>query len=140
MNQHCIMGRIGKVHDLKTFSDGGAILSFSVATDRRVKRDDKWESETDWHNVRVRGNRASALQKHLVKGMFVGVMGTSRTRKYTDRDNSDRTITELHAYDVTIAWPPKGSQQHAPAEDAPPNDAFARGDDAFARDDDDLPF
>lgn len=142
MNQHHIAGRIGKNYGIRQFADGNSVLTFSVATKEtwKDKQTNEKKEVTDWHNCVLRGRRAEALDKHLVKGLNVSICGRSVTRDYETRDGEKRRTTEIQVRELTIHWPPKdgGYQQQAappmnpPGQDgsfAPPPDDFGLGTD-----------
>lgn len=87
MNKVIMTGHIGKDPETKSFSNG-TVSNFSLATTRSKKVDDKWEEETDWHNVVYWGKRK------LQKGDHVGIEGFLRTRSY-DVKGVKRYTTEV---------------------------------------------
>lgn len=94
MNCVNLLGRIGKDCDTRTF-DNGSVTKFSLATTSRVKRGDTWEDETEWHDVTAWN--IGKLADYLTKGRMVGVSGSLRKRKYTDKNGVERYPVEVVA-------------------------------------------
>lgn len=113
MNTVHLIGNVGRVNELKKFDDGGALLSFSLATTYSYKKGDQYEKGTDWHNCVIKGKRASGIAPFIVKGMQLFVSGALRTRKYDSSDGEKRSITEVIVKEVEFGKPPKGHQDQA---------------------------
>lgn len=96
MNQHNIIGRLGKDPESRTLENGNKVCSFSVATDKswKDKTGDK-QTKTTWHNVVVWGKLAEICEKYLKKGSKVYISGESETRSYDDKEGNKRYVTEL---------------------------------------------
>lgn len=109
MNSVSLMGNVGSDPELKSTNGGQSVLKISLATNRDVKRGDKWEKETDWHRVTVFGKRAEGLAKHVQKGTSLAVTGSIRYSSYTDRDGVKRYSTEIVADTVEFAGRSGGS-------------------------------
>jgi len=82
MNKVILSGYIGQEPELKSFENGGKILTFSVATSFSDKKDDQWEKGTDWHDCQLNGTRAESLAGFLKTGTHVTIEGMNKTRKY----------------------------------------------------------
>lgn len=98
INKVFIVGRLGKDPEVKTFSNGGRIANFSVATSEEWKSKDTGEkqSRTEWHNITVQGDGlVGVVERFLKKGSEVSVVGKIQTRKWQDKDGQDRYTTEI---------------------------------------------
>jgi single-strand DNA-binding protein len=84
--------------------DGGKAARFSVATaESWVDPQGLRQERTDWHTVVVRNTKtAEILVREVGKGSRVLVEGRLQTRKYTDKNNIERSITEV------VVQPPRG--------------------------------
>jgi len=95
-----LMGNLGKEPVIKTFSNGGKIANFSLATQHIGKdKDGNRVEETDWHNIVIRGKQAEIAEKYLTKGSQVAIEGRLTSRKYTDANGTERYITEVIAHE-----------------------------------------
>lgn len=93
-----ITGTLGKDPELKYIPSGRAVVSFSVATNRRWKdRSDEWQEETVWHNVTAWGELGENAAASLNKGNRAMIAGRLSTRKYEDREGNTKYITEIIA-------------------------------------------
>lgn len=91
-----LLGNLGKEPVIKTFSDGGKIANFSLATTSFSKdKEGNRKEDTDWHNVVIKGKLAEIAEKYLTKGSQIAVEGMLKNRKYTDSDGHDKYITEV---------------------------------------------
>ncbi len=111
INKAILIGRIGKDPDIFTFEDGTKRISFSLATTEsyRDRNSNDWVDQTEWHNVV--GYRYLA-DKKVAKGDLVYIEGKIKTRKYKDRDNNDRYVTEIVAEKINMMASPKGGGEN----------------------------
>ena len=112
INKAIIIGRLGKDPQINTFTNGGKIASFTVAT-----------SET-W-NDKTTGERKERTE------------GTIRTREYTDQNGLKRYVTEIVVapFNGEIMLLDSKPTQSAPAE-TPQASGWTADDDMG----DDIPF
>lgn len=98
INKAIILGRLGKDPQINTFSNGGKIANFSVATSETWidKQTGEKKERTEWHNVVITNPALVTLaEKYLTKGSQVYIEGSIRTREYTDQNGLKRYITEI---------------------------------------------
>lgn len=98
INKAFIVGRLGKDPEIKSFSNGGKLASFSVATSETWtdKSSGERKERTEWHNVTVQGDGLiSVVERFLKKGSEVSVVGKIQTRKWQDQNGADRYTTEI---------------------------------------------
>jgi len=87
LNQHTIIGFIGKDAETKFLPNGTPVVKFSVATKKSWKDENgDWQDKTQWHNIVAFGKGFESMSGRLLKGTHVFVQGELRTREY------DRTI------------------------------------------------
>ena len=92
MNLVTLIGNLGAAPILRTTPSGTPILTFKLAVDDRVVRDDMVEHRTDWIPVVVWGRNAEICATHLQKGSQVAVEGSLRSRLYQDRDQQNYVL------------------------------------------------
>jgi len=108
MNRAILIGNIGGEPDLHEVGES-AVLDFSLATTERFKtREGTYDSRTEWHTIKVWGNRARALADILVTGMRVCVEGSIKTEKW-EKDGQKRSKTTIVARDVILLGDPRRS-------------------------------
>jgi single-strand DNA-binding protein len=98
MNKAILIGRVGRDPDVKTFSNGGKIVNFSIATSEtwRDKQTGEKKEKTEWHNVTVQNEGiCGVVEKYVAKGDMVAIEGKIQTRKWQDQSGNDRYTTEI---------------------------------------------
>ena len=98
VNKVILVGNLGKDPEVKSFSNGGRVANFTIATSESWK--DKTTGErkerTEWHNIKIdNDNLIRVVEQYLRKGSKVYVEGQLQTRKWQDRDGNDRYTTEV---------------------------------------------
>lgn len=107
LNKVILVGRLTKDCDLK-FSQGTgtAVTTFTVAVNRRFKREG--QPEADFIPVVVFGKTAEACANYTSKGKLISVSGAIQTRTYDAKDGTKRYVTEVIADEVDfLEWAKK---------------------------------
>ena len=91
MNTANITGRITRDLELKHTQDGKAVLKFSVAVNRKFKKD-----EADFIYCTAWGKTAEIMEQYLNKGDMVGVSGSIRTGSY------DGECEKVYTFEVVV--------------------------------------
>jgi len=136
VNKIILLGYLGKDPETKTFSDGGQVTNFSLATTEKgftTKSGQQIPDRTQWHYIQVNGKMSEVADKYLKKGSKLYLEGIVRYRKYTDSNNVERQITEIHATTFDMLTP-KSEGGQTPPDNRTSNES------PFSSDDDDLPF
>lgn len=128
VNKAIILGNVCQDAQVTTFQDGGKVVQFAIATNKRgyTTTDGREVPErTEYHNIVInRKGLADVAAQYIKKGIKVYVEGEIRNRQYQAKDGSTRYITEIYATEMELCTP---KQQGAPAP-APENDPFATTD------------
>ncbi len=117
VNKVILVGNLGRDPEIRTFPSGDRVANCTMATTESWK--DKQTGErrelTEWHRLTFRGGLAGIVEQYLRKGSQIYVEGSIRSRKYTDKDGIEKSITEINVSDMTML----GSRQGAggPASD-----------------------
>lgn len=140
LNKVFLIGNVGQDPKFKEFDDGNGILKFSLATNERWKnRDGEYEDHPEWHNIVIKGKRATGLKNIIKKGMQLHIEGSIRTRKWEDEAKGTQYMTEIHTFDIKLLGSRRdgeGSKDGAP----PHTDQDAEGYSGAGDFDDDVPF
>lgn len=141
INKAIIIGRLGKDPQINTFTNGGKVASFTVATSEtwNDKTTGERKERTEWHNIVINNPALVTLaEKYLKKGSQAYIEGTIRTREYTDQNGLKRYVTEIVVapFNGEIMLLDSKPTQAAPAEYTPQANEQAFNDDM----DDDIPF
>lgn len=92
------IGRLGQDPESKSTPNGQTVVNFSMACqdDYKDKAGEKIE-RTEWVRVVMWGQGAEIFAKYAAKGSKVYVEGKLTTRKWQDKDGTDRYTTEVNA-------------------------------------------
>ena len=115
-----ISGKLFKDSEMSYFPDGTAVTKFSLPTGEKYKNSAGVEVDnTVWYNIAIRGKRAEAANRLLVKGTVVTVTGVLRKPNVylNKKDNTHTASLELVTYDFNILSFADGNQ--ATTQDAP---------------------
>ena len=87
-NKVILVGRLGKEVTIKQVGNT-QVANLTVYTWKSHLNKDtqKWEKDTEWHNVVCWGNASKSAEK-LLKGDYVLVEGEIQTRKWQSRDGT----------------------------------------------------
>lgn len=94
MNRVSFIGNLGAAPEMKYGANGDAITNFRMGVNERGAGG---KEETLWLRVTVFKGTAEAVAQNLDKGSLVCVNGRLQVRKYTDKDNVERTSVEVLA-------------------------------------------
>jgi single-strand DNA-binding protein len=152
LNKVILAGRLTKDPELKTTGSGVEVVSFTVAVNRKYKKDDGTQ-EADFINCQAWRQKAVFLNKYFRKGDGVVLEGNIQTRKYQDRDGNNRTAIEVVVDELEFPQGKSGNKSdgdcsNSNASYSAPQPAQApqqlpdtgQNNQALPIDDDDLPF
>ena len=126
LNKVQLIGNLGADPEVRSTTNGTKVATLSLATKTEWNsRDGSAQSRTDWHRIVLWAGRADVAQKYLKKGSRIYIEGTLEYRSYTDREGTERWITEIRASDLVMLDAPRASTSGAPA-DAPHTADLAR--------------
>src|ERR1051325_5932156 len=98
VNKVILVGNLGKDPEVRHTQDGRSIVNLSVATSEnwKDKQTGERKERTEWHRVVIfNENLAKIAEQYLKKGAKVYLEGQLQTRKYTDKDGSEKYSTEI---------------------------------------------
>lgn len=98
VNKVILVGNLGQDPEVKSFQNGGRICNLRIATSENWK--DKATGErkerTEWHSVTINSDGLIGVaERYLRKGSKVYIEGQLKTRKWQDKDGTDRYTTEV---------------------------------------------
>ena len=102
MNRLTIIGNLTHDPELRTTPSGDSVCSFSVAVNRRGRRDAQGNQaeQTDFFRVTAWRQLGENCAKFLSKGRKVAVIGPVSVRTYQASDGTTRASMEVNATDV----------------------------------------
>ncbi len=115
VNKVILIGTLGKDPETKTFSNGGSVTNFSIATSERWKDKNTGEmkEQTEWHSIVLNNKLGEIAQQYLRKGSKVYIEGSLRTRKWQDQNGQDRYTTEIRGDQMQMLGDKGDNQQQA---------------------------
>ena len=133
MNNIVIAGRLTKDPELKYIpTTGKAVANFSVAVNRRFKRD-----TADFFNIVVWDKQAESCANYISKGSEVVIAGEMQQRSFDGNDGKKVYLWELIAQEVQFVGGKKTEtgQGNSPGTFEPKSDGYEE-----LADTDDVPF
>lgn len=115
INKVTLIGNLGGDPSFKSFSNGGSVTNISLATSEVWKKDGETKERTEWHNVVFHNGLAEVANKYLQKGSRIYLEGSIRSRKYEDKEGKERTVYEIHAYEMNLLDASKQNGSPVPA-------------------------
>ena len=98
MNKVILAGRLVRDPELRYTQTGKAVVSFSLAVNRRFNHNQ--EQTADFIPIVVWDKLAEVCSKHLFKGSQVLIEGRMQVRNYEAQDGSKRYVTEVIAQEL----------------------------------------
>ena len=137
LNSVTISGRLTRNAELTYTGTGTAILKFSVAHARRVKRGNQWEDDTHYFDCVMFG-KVEGLEQKLVKGRAVIVEGRLNQERWESNGEKRSKVGIIAWKTQDIEWPDDGPRGSGVTPEPPRTQKQADIDDSIP--DDDIPF
>ncbi len=143
MNKVILMGRLTRDPEIRYAQNenGTAVARYSLAVDRRFKRDG--DQDADFIGCVVFGKGAEFAEKYLTKGMKIVVTGRIQTGSYTNKEGQKVYTTDVVVEEQEFAESKAASQgngggyQNAGSNNSTSGDGFMNIPDGI---DEELPF
>jgi single-strand DNA-binding protein len=100
LNKIILIGNVGRDPEVRYFDSGNAVANFPLATSERgykLANGTEVPERTEWHNIVVRREQVSFVEKWVKKGSGLYVEGKIRYRNYEDQQGIKRYTTEIFA-------------------------------------------
>ncbi|WP_425905744.1 single-stranded DNA-binding protein [Nitrobacter sp. TKz-YC02] len=118
-NKVLLLGKLTRDPELKALANGGSIATFTLATNRRVKKGNEKVEQPEFHNIVVFGKQAESCAQFLRKGSIAHVEGRIQTRTY-EKDGVKMYRTDIVAENVQFG--PRPGAANGPVKDVAPED------------------
>lgn len=136
VNKAILVGNLGRDPETRYTTGGEAVTNVSIATtDTWKDKAGEKQERTEWHRVSFFGKLAEIAGEYLKKGSQVYVEGRIQTRKWTDKDGTEKYSTEIVADRMQMLGGKPREDGEAPARQQAKAPA-GKADDL----DDDIPF
>lgn len=147
LNKVILGGRLTADPELKQTQSGIAVVSFSIAVNRRYSKDSSSQNETDFFNVTAWRQTAEFVSRYFRKGSSICITGSIQNRNWTDQQGQKHYRTDIVADEVMFV-----DSRSDSANAGIPQDSYGASAPAFSspaasapkfeeiKTDDDLPF
>ena len=115
LNRVTLIGRLTRDPETRNTSTGKTVASFSIAVDKRFKRDGG--ADADFFRVTAWGQTAEFVSQYLSKGRLVAVDGRLEQSKFIDKDGNQRETVEVVAENVQGLDRPRDDQGGSQSSD-----------------------
>ncbi len=98
LNKASLIGHVGKDPKKEVLKDGTAVVRFSLATTDswKDKSTGDWKDQTEWHSIVIWNDKLiDVVDRQIRKGCKLYLEGQIKSRKWTDKDKVEKTITEV---------------------------------------------
>ena len=93
---HCtFIGNLGAAPELRYTQNGTAVANFNIAVTESWTKDGEKQERTEWVRCVAWGKLGEICNQYLTKGKQVYVDGKMQTRKWEDRDGTEKYTTEV---------------------------------------------
>lgn len=116
INLVVIAGNVGNIEVRE--ASGAKVARLSIATTEggyTNKEGKAIPEETTWHKVVMWRGMAEAVERYVQKGDKLTIKGRIKNRKYTDKDNVERTEWYIDADEMELPGKPK-AESAAPSQ------------------------
>jgi len=118
INKVILLGRATRDAELRATTGGKPVSNIRLATNRVSRGKDGEPAErTQYHTVICFDRLAEQTGKHVPKGRIVYVEGWLESRSFTDKQGTEREVTEVIAADVQFLDAPGTKTIDLPAQD-----------------------
>ena len=103
LNKVMLIGHLGRDPEMKKLPSGVAATNISLATNTVYKdKNGEKQKSTEWHRVTLYRRTAEVVGEYCKKGDMIYVEGTLQYRKYTDKQNIERYVTDIVGNKITF--------------------------------------
>lgn len=104
VNKVILIGNLGQDPEMRYTPNGNAVANITLATSAtwRDKQTGELQERTEWHRIAFFNRLAGIVGEYLRKGSKVYIEGSLRTRKWQDKNGTDRYTTEIIANEMRM--------------------------------------
>ena len=85
INSITLVGRAGRDPEVRYFESGTMVANLTLAVNRRSR-----DEEPDWFNLEIWGKTAQVAADYVKKGSLIGVIGSLRIEKWTNKTTGEQ--------------------------------------------------
>lgn len=107
MNRITIHGRLTREPEMRDAGPSASVCSFTVAVNRRFDRE-----KSDFFDCQAWGKLGLFVERYFHKGSEILVSGEMQSRKYTNKEGSQRTSWSVNVDQIDFCGNANPSNQH----------------------------
>lgn len=111
LNKVILCGRLTKDIEVKYLQNGTALGNFSLAVNRRVKKNEQWIDEAMFIECAMFGKLVESLQQYLVKGKQVNIVGELKQDRWQDQQGVNHSKHSIVVEDIQMLGSKDSNQQ-----------------------------
>ncbi len=100
LNKVILGGRLTADPELKQTQSGIAVVSFTIAVNRRYSKDSAQQNESDFFNVTAWRATAEFVSRYFRKGSSICITGSIQNRNWVDQEGQKHYRTDIVADEV----------------------------------------
>lgn len=135
MNKIILMGRLVRDPEITSTAAGTTIARFSIAVDRRFKREG--DPEADFFSCNAFGKTAEFVERYLKKGTKVTLDGRMENNNYTNKEGQKVYDNRVIVNEIEFAESKNAASNNAAQEQQTSSDDFLNVPDGLVEE---LPF
>lgn len=108
MNYFHVIGRLTTAADLSHTQSGQARLKFSIAVNKRIKKDNQYVNKANFFNCVMWGAYAETMSQYMTKGKQIAVSGELSQDQWTDNAGVKHNGVTFVANDLQLLSDPRG--------------------------------
>jgi single-strand DNA-binding protein len=127
INKLILVGHVGRDPEVQATGKGKKVAHFSLATNRRIPRDNGFEERTEWHRLTVWNRLAELAEEYIRKGDRLYIEGRIQYDSY-ERDGVTIPTAEVVVRELVML----GSAAGRNLSGTPLDDADAEAEEELA--------
>lgn len=101
VNKIILVGNVGRDPEVQTTSNGHKVAHFSLATSRRIPKENGFEERTEWHRLTIWDRLAEIAEEYVRKGDRLYVEGRMQYDSY-ERDGVTIPTAEVNVRELVM--------------------------------------
>ncbi|MDX1674996.1 MAG: single-stranded DNA-binding protein [Longimicrobiales bacterium] len=101
VNKIILVGNVGRDPEVQSTSNGHKVAHFSLATSRRIPKENGFEERTEWHRLTVWDRLAEIAEEYVRKGDRLYVEGRMQYDSY-ERDGVTIPTAEVNVRELVM--------------------------------------
>ncbi len=101
VNKIILVGNVGRNPELQTTTNGHKVAHFSLATSRRIPKENGFEERTEWHRLTVWDRLAEIAEEYVRKGDRLYIEGRMQYDSY-ERDGVTIPTAEVNVRELVM--------------------------------------